>query len=68
MKRFVYNFKWQPRFGWAVAIAMFLAVGVFGAPPITIAGVIAGEMLFFALLTHRYPLRPYPYERDHADR
>lgn len=38
---------------------MFLAVGGFGASPVTIAGVITGELILIAFLTHRYP-----YEED----
>lgn len=63
MERFVYDLKWQSRLSWTIAIAMFLAVGVFGAPPMTIAGVITAELLFITFITRRYP-----YRKDHHSR
>jgi Ca2+/H+ antiporter len=53
MERFVWNAKWRLGLSWTVAIAMFVAVAVFGAPPMTIAGVIVGEMLFIAIVSGR---------------
>ena len=48
MERFVCDLKWQWRISWVVSILMFVAIVVFGAPPTTVLGVIAGELLFFS--------------------
>lgn len=58
MERFVYDRKWRTGLAWAIPIAMFIAVVVFGAPPATILGVIVGELLFLTFLFRRYPDYP----------
>ena len=57
MERFVCDSRWRMGFGWTVGIAAFIAVVVFGAPAMTFAAVLAGEMLFVTFLTWRYPDR-----------
>jgi hypothetical protein len=59
MERLVCDWSWLWRFSWAVAIALFLAVGVFGAPPITIAYVYFGELAFVGALRAR-SIRRHP--------
>ena len=48
MERFVCDLKWQSRLGWAIWIATFVAIEVFGAPLTTILFVIVGELIFIA--------------------
>lgn len=57
MERFVCNRKWRSNLSWAVAIAMLIAIEVFGAPLMTIAYVIAAELIFFTAVDSRYRRR-----------
>jgi hypothetical protein len=53
MERIVCDWTWGWRFSWGVAIALFVAVKFFQAPPITIAYVYFGEMAFICPLLRR---------------
>jgi hypothetical protein len=57
MERFVCELKWQSRLSWIVATLMFVAITVFGAPAMTIAYVIAGELIFFTTAENWYRRR-----------
>ncbi|MBS1879202.1 MAG: hypothetical protein JST31_06800 [Actinobacteria bacterium] len=63
MERFVRDYRWQSGLSWTIAIAMFVAVVVFGAPPVTVAGVILGELMLVAYLIRRYPFDEDPRGR-----
>lgn len=57
MERFVWDYRLRSGLAWTVAIVMFVAVTVFGAPPIAILGVLVAELLFITSLNRRYPHR-----------